>query len=40
MRAYAALGVESVILRPPATSLSAWVRDAVAPAVPAVADLG
>ena len=36
---YAALGVETVILRPPATSLSAWVRDCVAPAVPAVASL-
>ncbi|MEZ0448263.1 LLM class F420-dependent oxidoreductase [Cellulomonas sp. ICMP 17802] len=40
VRPYAALGVETVILRPPATSLSAWVRDAVAPAVPRVADLG
>ncbi|WP_315096584.1 LLM class F420-dependent oxidoreductase [uncultured Cellulomonas sp.] len=40
MTPYAALGVETVILRPPATSLAAWVRDAVAPAVPAVADLG
>ena len=40
LRPYARLGVETVILRPPATSLSAWVRDAVAPAVPAVADLG
>ncbi|MET0788313.1 MAG: LLM class F420-dependent oxidoreductase [Cellulomonas sp.] len=40
MTPYAALGVETVILRPPATSLSAWVRDHVAPAVPAVADLG
>ncbi|GCE76812.1 LLM class F420-dependent oxidoreductase [Cellulomonas biazotea] len=39
MRPFAALGVETVILRPPATSLSAWVRDAVAPAVPRVADL-
>ena len=37
---YAALGVETVILRPPTTSLSAWVRDRVAPAVPRVADLG
>jgi len=37
---YADLGVETVILRPPATSLSAWVRDRVAPAVPRVADLG
>lgn len=40
MTPYAGLGVETVILRPPATSLSAWVRDHVAPAVPAVADLG
>jgi F420-dependent oxidoreductase-like protein len=40
MTPYAALGVETVILRPPATSLSAWVRDAVSLAVPAVADLG
>ncbi|AEE45446.1 LLM class F420-dependent oxidoreductase [Cellulomonas fimi] len=39
MKAYAALGVETVILRPPATPLSAWVRDAVAPAVPRVAEL-
>src|SRR6478609_4814511 len=37
---YADLGVETVILRPPATSLSAWVRDRVAPAVPRLADLG
>jgi len=29
LRPYAALGVETVILRPPATSLAAWVRDAV-----------
>lgn len=40
LRPYAALGVETVILRPPATSLSAWVRDRVAPAVARVADLG
>jgi F420-dependent oxidoreductase-like protein len=39
MTPYAELGVETVILRPPATSLSAWVRDHVAPAVPRVADL-
>lgn len=37
---YADLGVETVILRPPATSLAAWVRDRVAPAVPRLADLG
>jgi len=37
---YAALGVETVILRPPATSLSAWVRDSITPeAVQRVADL-
>ncbi|GIG22755.1 LLM class F420-dependent oxidoreductase [Cellulomonas chitinilytica] len=29
LRPYAALEVETVILRPPATSLAAWVRDAV-----------
>jgi F420-dependent oxidoreductase-like protein len=40
LRPYAALGVETVILRPPATSLSAWVRDAVtAEAVQRVAEL-
>lgn len=39
-RPYADLGVESVILRPPATGLAAWVRDAVAPAVPRIAELG
>ena len=32
--------VETVILRPPATSLHAWVRDAVVPAVEPLADLG
>jgi hypothetical protein len=37
---YADLGVEQVILTPPATPLAAWVRDAVAPAVPRVAELG
>lgn len=40
MRPFAALGVETVILRPPATSLHAWVRDAVVPAVGPLADLG
>lgn len=40
MRPFADLGVETVILRPPATSLSAWVRDAVAPAVEPLAALG
>lgn len=39
MRPFAALGVDTVILRPPATSLAAWVRDAVAPAVGPLADL-
>ncbi|WP_028049092.1 LLM class F420-dependent oxidoreductase [Cellulomonas sp. URHD0024] len=37
---YRDLGVETVILRPPATSLSAWVRDHVAPAVGPLAELG
>jgi hypothetical protein len=40
VRPYADLGVESVILTPPATSLAAWVRDALAPAVPRLAELG
>lgn len=40
MRPFADLGVETVILRPPATSLSAWVRDAVVPAVEPLAELG
>lgn len=39
LRPYAALGVETAILRPPTTPLAAWVRDAVAPAVAAVRDL-
>lgn len=39
MATYAALGVETVIVRPPATPLAAWVRDAIAPAVAPVADL-
>ena len=39
VRPYAALGVDTVMLRPPATPLAAWVRDAVAPAVGAVAEL-
>ena len=37
---YQDLGVETVILRPPATSLAAWVRDHVAPAVRPLAELG
>jgi F420-dependent oxidoreductase-like protein len=40
-RPYADLGVETVILRPPAeVPLATWVRDHVAPAVPRVAELG
>ena len=39
VRPLAALGVDTVILRPPATPLAAWVQDAVAPAVKRVADL-
>ncbi len=39
MRPYAALGVDTVILRPPATPLAAWVRDVVAPAVAPLAEL-
>lgn len=39
MRPFADLGVETVILRPPATPLHAWVRDAVVPAVEPLADL-
>ncbi|QAY69577.1 LLM class F420-dependent oxidoreductase [Xylanimonas protaetiae] len=39
LRPVAAQGVDTVILRPPATSLAAWVRDAVAPAVARVAEL-
>ncbi|WP_425471139.1 hypothetical protein [Xylanimonas allomyrinae] len=38
-RPFAALGVDTMILRPPATSLAAWVRDALAPAVERVAAL-
>lgn len=39
MRPFAALGVDTVILRPPATSLAAWVREVVAPAVGPLAEL-
>src|SRR4051812_27355076 len=39
MRGLAAIGVETVILRPPPTSLAAWVRDVVAPAVEPLGDL-
>ncbi|MBD5784881.1 LLM class F420-dependent oxidoreductase [Cellulosimicrobium terreum] len=39
VRPLAELGVDTVILRPPATPLAAWVRDAVAPAVERVAEL-
>ena len=37
MRAWARHGVDTTIVRPPETSLAAWVRDVVAPGVPAVA---
>lgn len=40
VKAYVPLGVETVILRPPTTSLAGWVRDKVAPAVPRLAELG
>ncbi len=40
MRPFAALGVETVILRPPTTSLATWVRRDVAPAVERLAELG
>ena len=39
VRPYAALGVETLILRPPETPTAAWVRDVVAPVVPRLADL-
>jgi hypothetical protein len=39
VRPYAALGVETLILRPPKTPTAAWVRDVVAPVVPRLADL-
>ncbi len=39
MRQIAGFGVDTVILRPPATSLAAWVRDVVTPAVAPVRDL-
>ncbi len=39
VRPLAELGVDTVILRPPATPLAAWVRDAVAPAVARVSEL-
>jgi len=39
VRPLAGLGVDTVILRPPATPPAAWVRDAVAPAVGRVAEL-
>lgn len=37
---YAELGVETVILRPPATGLATWVGTHVAPVVPRLAELG
>ncbi|HEY0188410.1 MAG TPA: LLM class F420-dependent oxidoreductase [Cellulomonas sp.] len=39
LRPYAALGVETAILRPPTTATAAWLRDQVAPAVGPVAAL-
>jgi F420-dependent oxidoreductase-like protein len=39
MRGFAGHGVDTVILRPPATSLAAWVRDAVLPVVEPCAEL-
>ncbi len=39
VRPYAALGVETLILRPPKTPTAAWVHDVVAPVVPRLADL-
>lgn len=39
VRPYARLGVETLILRPPKTPTAAWVRDAVAPVVPRLAEL-
>jgi len=40
MAPYAALGVQTVILMPPATPLAAWIEGQVSPAVPRLADLG
>jgi alkanesulfonate monooxygenase SsuD/methylene tetrahydromethanopterin reductase-like flavin-dependent oxidoreductase (luciferase family) len=39
MRGFAEHGVDTVILRPPATSLAEWVRDAVVPVVEPCAEL-
>ena len=39
MRPFARLGVDTVILRPPATSLSAWMQDAVVPTVGPLSEL-
>ncbi|MCL1871813.1 MAG: LLM class F420-dependent oxidoreductase [Promicromonosporaceae bacterium] len=39
LRPLAEQGVDTVILRPPATSLAAWMRDAVTPAVAPVSEL-
>lgn len=39
VRPYAALGVDTLILRPSTMPLAAWVRDVVAPAVAPVAEL-
>lgn len=40
MEPFAELGVDTVILRPPATSLARWIATDVAPAVPRLAELG
>jgi hypothetical protein len=40
MATYREIGVETVILRPPATGLARWIEIAVAPAVPRLAELG
>ncbi|MEE6272340.1 LLM class F420-dependent oxidoreductase [Georgenia wangjunii] len=40
MGAYAPLGVDTVILRPPARGLARWIERSVAPAVPRLAELG
>jgi F420-dependent oxidoreductase-like protein len=39
IRPYAALGVDTLILRPPHVPTAAWVRDTVAPVVPRLAEL-
>lgn len=39
MRPFAALGVDTVILRPSTMPLAAWMRDVVAPAVAPLVEL-